>query len=288
MPPTIAIIAPGAMGSAVGHRLNAHGARVLTVIKGRSEHSAVRARAAGMIPVAVADIGTADFVFSIVPPGAALGLATELAPVLSQAPTKPVYVDFNAINPATMAQVVTALAGSGCEVLDGAIIGAPPMPGGDGPTFYISGDPLHRASVLSEIGLKVRAIDGPVGAASSLKMVYAGINKGMTALGTAMLLAAARSDCAEGLLGELTESLPQVLARLRRNIPDMYPKAYRWVAEMNEIAAFLGPDDPAAGMFEAAAGIFARIAKDRETDGELAATLNIALGLDATRSRPGP
>jgi len=84
-------------------------------------------------------------------------------------------------------------------------------------------------------------------------MSYAGINKGIIAIGTAMLLAAARSGASTGLYQELSESLPQLLSKFEKGIPDMYPKAYRWVAEMREIAAFLGEDKAAAMIFEGAA-----------------------------------
>lgn len=59
----------------------------------------------------------------------------------------------------------------------------------------------------------------------------------------------------------------------------MYPKSYRWVTEMHEIADFLGPDNPAAGLFEAAARVFAMMARDHGADGALAAKLNSVLDL---------
>jgi 3-hydroxyisobutyrate dehydrogenase-like beta-hydroxyacid dehydrogenase len=277
---TIAIIGAGAMGSVVARRLVSHGARVITLLEGRREHTAARAREAGMIAAAPADIASAELVLSIVPPAEAVGVAASLAAPLRAGRAKPAFVDCNATSPSTMQEVAAALTESGCDVLDGAIIGPPPVPGRDGPTFYVSGDPHGRTELLSRFGLKLRRIDGPPGAASALKMCYAGINKGLIALGTAMLLAAARSGSAESLRQELEESTPQVLARLGRGIPDMYPKAYRWVAEMREIAGFLGPDDPAAPMLEAAAAVFARMAADHDGDGTLAAALNRVLGAD--------
>lgn len=69
-------------------------------------------------------------------------------------------------------------------------------------------------------------------------------------------------------------SCPELLARFQRSIPDMYPKAYRWVAEMEEIAEFLGPDEPGAALFQAMAEVFARIAGDQNGDGRLASTLD--------------
>ena len=94
-------------------------------------------------------------------------------------------------------------------------------------------------------------------------MTYAMCTKGVTAIGAAMLLGAARGGVASALHDELTRSQPEMLARFGKAMPDMLPKAYRWVAEMREIAAFLGPDDPAAMMFEGAARIYQRLADDQ-------------------------
>jgi hypothetical protein len=42
----------------------------------------------------------------------------------------------------------------------------------------------------------------------------------------------------------------------------MYAKAYRWVAEMEEIAEFLGDDPAAATMFQGLARLYERLAAD--------------------------
>ena len=89
---------------------------------------------------------------------------------------------------------------------------------------------------LNDYGLIVRVLEGPLTAASALKMSYAGITKGFTALGAAMMLAATRGGSAEALKAELAESQPALLGYLTRQVPSMYSKAYRWVAEMDEIS----------------------------------------------------
>jgi hypothetical protein len=53
----------------------------------------------------------------------------------------------------------------------------------------------------------------------------------------------------------------------------MPPKAYRWVAEMEEIAGFVG-DDPAAGeLYEGAAEFYERFAEDFAAGGQEAKAL---------------
>lgn len=277
MSTTIAIIGAGAMGSAVGRRLVQNGARVLTLIEGRSAKTVERVRAAGMEPAAINDLATADLVLSIVPPSEAVGIAQQLGPVLRTAKTKSAFIDFNAINPVTMQSVASILSETGWDILDGAIIGSPPTAESVGPKFYVSGDSAGHSAVLESHGLNLRLMDGPVGAASALKMVYAGLNKGLVGLGATMLLAAGSSGSAESLRSEMADSLPELLTRFQKSIPDMYPKAYRWVAEMHEIAEFLGPDDPGSALFKAMADIFARFAEDQNADGRLAAILNDVL-----------
>ena len=47
----------------------------------------------------------------------------------------------------------------------------------------------------------------------------------------------------------------------------MYGKAYRWVAEMEEIAGFVGDDPAAAMMFRGLARLFERLAADHRGGG---------------------
>jgi 3-hydroxyisobutyrate dehydrogenase-like beta-hydroxyacid dehydrogenase len=268
MSSTIAIVAPGAMGSAVARRLNEHGARVLTSLAGRSEATMQRALAAGMIAASDAELVQADIILSIVPPGEAMALAERLAAAVASEGTKPIIVDCNAVNIATVEKIAEIVAGSGARFVDGGIIGVPPKPGGQGPVFHVSGGDACELVVLRDLGLDLRIIDGPIGAASALKMSFAGINKGLTALGAAIALAATRAGAAQAVRDELARSQPQILARLATALPDMIPKAYRWVAEMREIAGFLGPDDPANLIFEGAARLFEHIATESVSGGK--------------------
>jgi L-threonate 2-dehydrogenase len=270
----IAVHSAGAMGSALSLRLREHGARVLTSLSGRSAATVERARAAGMEDVSPETFTTADIILSIVPPGEAVALAEGFVTLLRESRHKPVFIDCNALSPKTKTDVASTLAVTGCDFIDGAIIGAPPQPGEKGPRFYVSGEQSGRASVLRTLGLDLRQIDGPIGAAAALKMSYAGITKGLTAIAAAMLLAASRSGASTELYRELGESLPQLLSRFEKGIPDMYPKAYRWVAEMREIAAFLSEDKAAAMIYEGAAQFYDRLAIDIENKGQERATLD--------------
>jgi 3-hydroxyisobutyrate dehydrogenase-like beta-hydroxyacid dehydrogenase len=268
MPLTVAIIAQGAMGAGVAQRLTENKVTVLTSLAGRSAASAARARAAGMTAVDERALSEADFFLSIVPPGEALALAQQLAPTLTAANKKPIYVECNAVSPQTMRKIADAVAATGCPFVGAAIIGPPPKPGSSNTRFYASGAAASDFARLNDYGLIVRVLEGPLTAASALKMSYAGITKGFTALGAAMMLAATRAGAAEALKAELSESQQALLGFLARNVPGMYAKAYRWVAELDEIAAFVGADRPEHEMLAAAARLYERIAADVEGENE--------------------
>jgi putative dehydrogenase len=262
MPPSVAIVAQGAMGTAIAHRLVKHGARVVTCLEGRSPASRARARAAGMDEVALDRLADADFVLSIVPPVAALPFARQMSDVIRAAPRKPLFVDCNAVSPATVQEIAALIGASGAPFADGSIIGIAPKADEPSPHLYVSGEQAGRLRILAAHGLDLRVLDGPVGAASALKMAFAGISKGTIAVAMSMILAATRAGAAQALHRELAESESNVLASLARRIPGTFAKAYRWEAEMQEIAEFAGEDGSAAQIFEGASTLFARIATD--------------------------
>ena len=262
MNPVVAVIAPGMMGAAVGRRLVEHGLKVLTSLEGRSAETSARAKAAGMASASDEEIAASDFILSILPPGEAVALARRFAPSLTASNSKPVFVDCNAVSPSTVERIAAAVAPTGSPFVDAGIIGSPPKPGDAGPRFYASGPAAARFATFRDFGLDVRVLEGPLSAASAVKMSYAGITKGTQALGAAMLLAATRGGTADALFAELQGSQPQMLAWLKRNLSLMPPKAYRWVAEMHEIADFVGEDPSAHELYVGAAHFYEQIARD--------------------------
>ncbi len=280
MTPTVAMIAPGAMGAAVGKRLADRGLKVLTSLAGRSQSTAARAAEAGMVAASDEEIASTDLILSILPPGDALALAERLARVLIASNAKPVYVDCNAINPATVERVAAVIAPTGCPFVDCGIIGPPPKGKDFSPRFYASGEAAPRFAVLREYGLDVRLLEGSLSAASALKMSYAGITKGTQAIGAAMMLAATRAGSAEALFEELSFSQKEMLAQFKQQLPMMPAKAYRWIAEMEEIAGFVGDDPAARELYEGAAHFYKRIAEDFATDHKDVAALTAFLRKD--------
>jgi L-threonate 2-dehydrogenase len=277
---TVAIIGAGEMGAAVGQRLLDSGAHVLTSLKGRSAESQERVRRAG---VKVFDddealVARADFVLSIVPPAAAMGVAERLRGPLAHCGRRVVFADCNAISPKAVIRIAQILADSGCRFVDAGIIGGPPSRShSQGPRFYASGSDAPALTALAQYGLDIAVIDGPIGAASGLKLSYAGLTKGLTALGAAMIGGAVRAGLGDLLHAELARTQPDLVTRFERHLPAMLPKAYRWVAEMEEIAEFLGGEDLGSPIYTGAARLYERIARefaDGDSEDQLAAMLS--------------
>lgn len=259
----VGIPVAGEMGAGLGRRLVEHGAEVFTVTEGRSAATVARARAAGLQPTDLAGVCACDVVLSITPPAVAPELARAVAGLLQGAGHRPVYADLNAVSPQTAVGIAAVIEAAGARFVDGGIIGLPPEPGKAGPLLCLSGDAAGALATLGEHGLRLRMLEGGVGAASALKMCYGALTKGVLALGGMLLLAAERDGIGEDYVAELARSQGEMLERLRRFLPDMYPKAYRWVAEMEEISAFLEPGTPASDVYAAIARFYAEMAADQ-------------------------
>jgi 3-hydroxyisobutyrate dehydrogenase-like beta-hydroxyacid dehydrogenase len=266
---TIGILHPGEMGAAVGQCLVTAGHPVLWLPAGRSEATAARARAARLTGAAdLADlVRRADVIISVCPPHGALEIARQVA----GAGFGGLYLDANAIAPATAREVAGIVEGGGVEgggatFVDGGIIGTPPV----GPGFirlYLSGARAQEIRALFDgTDVTTRLVErgaagagrpaGEVGAASAVKMAYASWTKGSAA----MLLAARALARAEGvedaLLAEWEQSQPGLIQRWERAAGAAAKKGWRWVAEMEEIAASMAADDLPAGFHQAAAEIY--------------------------------
>jgi len=265
----VTIIGAGEMGAAVARRLHESGAKVMTSLAGRSPASIERVRRAGIEGVDDDHllVRDADFVLSIVPPGVAVEVARRFRDPILRANAKPIFVECNAIAPTTTRRIEEILHGT--RLIDAGIIGGPPTAGtqdpAQGPRIYASGADAHELARLTKYGLDIAVLDGPVGAASALKLAYAGMTKGFTALATAMVNAASREGLADALRAELSRTQPGFLARMERSIPDMLPKAHRWVAEMEQIAEFIGEEREGANIYRGAASLYEWIASELNT-----------------------
>jgi 3-hydroxyisobutyrate dehydrogenase-like beta-hydroxyacid dehydrogenase len=234
---TIGILSPGDMGAAIGQALASRGLRVVAALDGRSARTQQLAGEAGLEDVGSVErmVEAADVVLSVLVPAEAVAAAERVAAALGSVGTSPLYADLNAIAPATTRRVGRIVAAAGARYVDGGIIGPPPR---DRTTrIYVSGEHAPELAPLADGVLEIVVAGDEIGQASGLKMCYAALTKGLTALGTELLVTAHRLGLGEPLRAELEHSQQALLAWLTRSIPAMPPKAHRWVGEMEEIAA---------------------------------------------------
>ena len=263
---TIAVIAMGEMGSGVAARLVERGSRVRTNLRGRSEASAERAKAAGVeiAPDDEALVAGCDLVLSIVPPARAGDLGRRLLPPIRAMGGGAVYVDCNAVAPQTVTAIAAPFEAAGIAFVDAGIVGGPPDPTGYNPRIYASGSRAGDFARLTGLGLDIPVLSDRVGDASALKMAYAGTTKGVSAVMAAMMLGAARAGVAEAFVQEMKSSQPGKLETAVRQLPVVLRKAYRWDGEMEEIAKFLLPELGGEGLFNGAAQLYRDLARDVE------------------------
>lgn len=235
---TVAVISPGDMGHSMGAVLRGSGLRVLAFVGGRSERTRALAVEAGMEPVEdlPALLRASDAVLSVVPPARAVEVARQVAAALLQDPSQVLYADCNAVAPRTAREVGEIVGGAGARFVDVSIIGPPPRPGESRTRFFASGPAVREFARLGSVGLDVRVLGGEAGLASGIKMCYAGLTKGLVALAAQVLVAGRRLGLDDPLTAELAASQPQLLEIMRRELPRMPPKAYRWVGELEQMA----------------------------------------------------
>ena len=255
---TVAVLAPGDMGHAVAAVLKAGGLRVVTSLAGRSARTRALAAAAGVEDLAddATLVRAADLLLSILVPAQAEELAWRIAAAVERTGTDLLYVDCNAIAPETAQAVGRIVESAGARFVDAGIIGPPPRPGATGTRFYASGAAAGFAQ-LRDHGLDVRVIGERAGDASAVKMCYAALTKGTTAIMTELLVAAERLGVSGPLRVEFEMSQPEMLRRMEHSVPAMVPKAHRWVGEMEEIARTFAAAGLTPLTFEGAAALYA-------------------------------
>ena len=254
---TIGLLHPGDMGSVVGACAVAAGSRVLWASEGRSAGSRERAAAAGLEDVGrlAAVVAGSDVVISVCPPHAALGLARAVAALRFSG----LFVDGNAVSPATARDIGAAVEAGGATFVDGGLIGPPPRTAGS-TRLYLSGREAKRAAALFDgSALEAIAVGDTPGAASALKMVYAAYTKGVSALLMGVRALAASEGVDDALLAEWRRSQPDLPKRSEAAARDNARKAWRFVGEMEEIAATFEAAGLPGGFHEAAGEIYRRL-----------------------------
>lgn len=249
----VGLLHPGEMGAAVAGVLRERDEVILWASAGRSAATAERARAAGLEDVGeIAELcRRCEILISICPPHAAADVARAASGFTG------IYVDANAIAPGT----VRAIAKLQPRLVDGGIVGPPPAPPGTTRLYLSGGEAGQIAALFAGTRLDARVVSAEPGAASALKMAYAGWTKGSAALLLTVRELARAEGVEDALLEEWRLSIPELAGRLAGAERSARRKGWRWIGEMEEIAQSMGAQDLPPGFHEAAAEVFRRTAE---------------------------
>ena len=223
------------MGTRIGEILQAGGHDVQYCPAGRSSRTLRRAQDAGFHPVdRLEDLcDSAEVLITLVPPEAALAVAQAVA----AAAFSGLYVDANAVNPERMRVINGLVTHAGGALVDGCLIG--PVPTRRGTTrLYLTGQHRHVSEIsalFAESDVGVVVLDGPVGAASALKIAHSSFAKTSRVLAALAHALAAEYGVQEALTEEARRRSRPALAE-----PEFFPtvaaRAWRWAPELAQSA----------------------------------------------------
>lgn len=267
---TIAILHPGEMGATVGAAITGPGRRIIWCSDGRSSRTAARANA-----FALEDVGglstavkEADLVLSVCPPQFADDVADDVVALGYLG----LYADLNAIAPPKAEGIARRIEAAGATYVDGGIVGSPlrtkegrPVRTAGNTRVYLSGPAAAEIQPVFDSGImEAIAMQGPLTAASALKMTYASYSKVHAALIAAVVAVAIRTGVGEALQQEWAKGNPGLYERALSGLRNNAPKAWRFVPEMEEIAATYAAAGLPTGFPDAAAELYRRLEEHKE------------------------
>lgn len=258
----VGLLHPGEMGAFVGSAVAAAGHEVSWASEGRSDATRARASAFTEVQTLAELVASSEAILSVCPPDKAVDVAEAVA----VAGFGGLYLDANAVSPATVGHVAGAL--SNAQVVDGGIIGGPTS---DDAVLYLAGPAASQVAELFDAAtLRVEVLDAPAGSASALKACYAASSKAVSAALLAARAAARAAGVEAALLAEWQRTQPGVVERTDGVVERIHRKAWRFAGEMIEAAEFFDTYAVPAGFSRAAAEIYERLAdlKDRPDDVE--------------------
>ena len=257
---TVAILSPGDMGHAIGQLLRENELRVITCLAGRSNRTRELSQQAGIIDVPNLNelVEQSDVLMSVTVSEAVPGLCREIADAVKASGTNLLFAECNAIAPELSLKMEEVLSEAGARYGDASIIGGPPRDGSS-PRVYASGANAVEFEQLRDFGLDVRNLGPQLGRASGIKMCYAAMTKGTTALQSELLIAAEKLGLTRELMAEFTGSQPAVVKRMEGWIPGMPAKSRRWISEMEQIEATFRDLGLTPNIFKGVADIYRMI-----------------------------
>lgn len=251
------ILHPGEMGAYVAASARATLGKVYWCAEGRSHATRARAEQQQLsaLPSLAEFCTTCELIIGVCPPHA----ARTQAEALCEAGFKGLYLEANAIAPQTVRELAALLEANGIGCVDGGIVGLPTgQP--NSTTLFLCGPRAGEVAACFTAGpLATRVLDGPLGAASALKLSYAAWNKGSTALLATVLAMAEANGVREALEQQWEEHEPGFTARGSKRVSGVARKAWRFGPEMREIATLLQDSKLPPELFLGAAGLYERL-----------------------------
>ena len=260
----VGVLHPGAMGVAIAQSALDSGCDVFWASHGRGPATHQRATRAGLIDLGTVErlCDTCAVILSVCPPEFAPDVVAQIAATGFAG----IVADLNAVAPQRKAVFAKTMNERGIRFADGGIIGLPTRTRGE-TTLFLSGDAAHDvAACLANGAIGARVLPGEAGRASALKILFAAYNKGSIAL-FASLYAAARQY---GVLDELQDQFAHrglAPATIEMQILRAAPKAWRWIAEMDEISKALEAVNLPGDFHQAAATVYERMARFKDRTG---------------------
>lgn len=254
--PVIGILHPGVMGAAIGSSLKPVAGAVIWAAAGRSVPTSKRAETADLIGVPdLPELARRSHVIiSICPPHAALDVAGQVADALGDRPERPLYVDANAVSPATVAAIAERLGAE--HVVDGAVIGPPAWERGSTVLWLSGGRAAEVAALFDRSPFDARVLGDDLGAASALKACFGLQSKVVPALWLTMAQAARAHGVEDALREELARDDMDYPALISRAAGRAAAKGWRWAGEMEEAADALAALGLPDGFSRAAAEVY--------------------------------
>lgn len=233
--PTVAVLHLGEMGAAIAAVLKAAAIRVVTHLDGCGDKTVRRCRATDVEVLQPDEVYRAsDIVISLVPPDAATAVAEAFCKSTARRGT--LYVDANSISPDHATAIARRVESTGRDFVDAAINGLAKSLTKSG-TLFLSGDRASEVAALFEGRVHAQVLGSIPGKASAIKMLLAGVSKGVCALYAELSLLAE----AQHLLPEFSASTrviyPAIAALAERVLPTYATHATRRAAEMRELVS---------------------------------------------------
>jgi 3-hydroxyisobutyrate dehydrogenase-like beta-hydroxyacid dehydrogenase len=259
----IGFLHPGEMGISIAASAQNSGHQVYWASEGRSPATRARAEKIGL-----RDAGTlanlcaeCAVVVSVCPPHTAESIADQVVATGFQGR----YLDANAIAPQRAAKIGQAMTAAGVAFVDGGIIGGPAWEPGS-TWLYLSGPQAGEIAECFAAGpLETHVLGTAPGTASALKMTYAAYTKGTTALLCAILATAEELGVREALAEQWNRDNAGFAQATDLRVRRVTAKAWRFVGEMEEIAATFREAGMPGEFHAAAADVYRRLAHFKDS-----------------------